>query len=211
MVSIEVCIPSRDGRIDDDVLMRAHGACEYAARRGVACELARVKDAYTVAACRNRGVAGFLTRSKTHLLFLDDDVLLPTAALELLAKAAERINGVICGCVPSVRIDQDGEVIGYVQVKPIGQDWLRAWPSEEVKLEACGGGCMMIPRSVFAALEFPWFRWPETYKPGMGVRAVTDDADFCNRVISLGHTVTAIPTIHCGHKKTIDVAMLIAE
>lgn len=208
-INIEIAIPSRDGRIDDDVLTRANNACMFAAKRGIECGIARPHDSYSVATCRNRGVAGFLERkNRTHLLFLDDDVLLPANAVHELATAAQRLDGVICGCVPSIRIAPDGEVRGYVQVKPVEGLWLEAWPTEEIECEATGGGCMMIPRDVFGKIEFPWFRWPEYYRPGHGVNAKTDDTDFCERVRSAGVKVTAIP-VRCGHKKKIDVAMLI--
>ncbi len=207
MVSIEVCIPSRDGRIDDDVLMQAHAACSHAMREGISCNLTRVKDSYTVAACRNRGVAGFLSRNYSHLLFLDDDVLLPATAVTLLAKAAETFDGILCGCVPSIRIDKQGNVSAYVQVLVKGE-WLATWPKENVDGEACGGGCMMIPKGLIEKMDFPWFRWPETYTPGIGVKAITDDTDFCGRA---GVIVRALAGVRCGHKKTVDVAMLIGD
>lgn len=211
-VNVEIAIPSRDGRIDDDVLTRANDACMFAAKRGIECGISRPHDSYNVATCRNRGVAGFLSREqRTHLLFLDDDVLLPANAVHELATAADRLGGVVCGCVPSVRIASDGETRGYVQVKPVDGLWLEKWPTEEVEVEACGGGCMMISRDVFSKIEFPWFRWPETYRPKIGVNAKTDDADFCERVRAAGVRVTAIPSVRCGHKKKIDVAMLIGE
>lgn len=210
-VSIEVCIPSRDGRVDDDVLGRVFAACDYAARRGVACEPTRIRDRYGVAVCRNRGVAGFLARDKTHLLFVDDDVKLPAPAIAELAAAAEANPGaVVSGSIPSIRINEAGEVTPYVQVKPVGAAaWSTQWFEGTIEAEAVGGGCMLIPRETFALLDFPWFRWPETYKPGVGVRAVTDDADFCERVRGAGGRILALGGVRCGHEKAIDVAILI--
>jgi SAM-dependent methyltransferase len=208
--SIYLCIPSRDGKFDDDVLMRAHSACQHAVRRGMNCELARVKDRYTVATCRNRAVAGFLETKFDAILFVDDDVKIPGETLMELADTLSRHRGIVTGCIPSVRIDDQGNTAGYVQVKPVGaKDWLKKWPAEEMEAEACGGGCMLIPREVFAAVGFPWFRWPETYREGIGVRANTDDADFCERARAAGFQVWANPKVRCGHMKEIDVACLI--
>lgn len=206
-ISVQVCIPSRDGLFDDDVLMRAHASCAYAAARGINCELARVKDAYSTATCRNRGVAGFLKSAFSHLLFVDDDVLIsePTIA-ELLAAATDK--RIVSGCIPSIKINEFRQTVGYVQVRPVGGDWLTAWPTEEVESEAVGGGCMLIPRTVLENLGHPWFRWPESFSDA-GVRAITDDADFCERVRSIGYSVVALPSVRCGHKKRIDVACLI--
>lgn len=206
-ISVQMCIPSRDGQFDDEVLMRAHAACAYAATRGINCELARVKDAYSTATCRNRGVAGFLRSAFNHLLFVDDDVLIPATTIFQLAAAAtdKRITS---GCVPSIRINGFQQTVGYVQVRPVGGDWLTAWPSEEVEAEAVGGGCMLIPRTVLKDIGHPWFRWPESHTDA-GVRAITDDTDFCERVRNVGYSIVAVPGVRCGHKKRIDVACLI--
>lgn len=212
-IGIEVCVPSRDGRFDDDVLMRAHAACAKAMQVGIGCNLTRIKDPYTVAAARNRGVAGFLTRPEfSHLLFVDDDVLIPSSTLVRLAETAGRQErAIVAGCVPSIRIGEDGSVAPYVQVKPPFRDWLRTWPEGEVEAESVGGGCMLIPAAAFAELEFPWFRWPEVYRPGRGVRATTDDVDFCQRARSLGYKVWAVGDVRCGHRKQLDVACLIGR
>src|SRR6185369_51121 len=176
MLDVELCIPSRDGRLDDDVLTRVKLAYAHAARSGVKLDtdLVVAKDSYSVVTARNRGVAGFLSRKRSHLLFLDDDVLLPPQTFVELDRAATKFAGVICGCVPSIRIEHGfGLTTPYVQVRPVGaKSWLGTWPKEATEAEACGGGCMLIPRAVFEAIEFPWFRWPEHYTEGIGINAI---------------------------------------
>jgi GT2 family glycosyltransferase len=205
--SVEVCLCSRDGRFDRDVMVAAEAACVHAANDGIGCELAVAVDQYGVAPVRNRGAAAFLGRDHTHLLFVDDDVILPVAAVTLLAQAAARHPGdLIGGCVPSLL---DGHK-PYVQVAQVGGDgWADEWPESDVEAQRIGGGCMLIPRGLFTLVGCPWFRWVERYVEGRGLVALSDDVDFCNRVREGGRRVWATGAVRCGHKKQIDVAALI--
>ena len=205
--SVEICLCSRDGRFDRDVMVAAEAACVCAANHGIGCELAVAVDQYGVAPVRNRGTAAFLSRDHGYLLFVDDDVILPEAAVALLSQAATRHPGdLIGGCVPSLL---DG-CRPYVQVAPVGgMGWLHEWPESDVEAERIGGGCMLIPRGLFSLVGCPWFRWLERYVEGKGLRALSEDADFCNRVREGGRRVWATGAVRCGHKKQIDVATLI--
>lgn len=208
MSGVYVCIATRDGRVDCDVLERAAAACRYAAAKGMQTKLGRCADPYSVAACRNKGVAEFLRLEFDRLLFLDDDVLVQENTVALLAEHHRPIVG---GCVPSIKIPAVGPPSAYVQVqRPFGE-WYREWPPASlVDAEAVGGGCMMIDREVLRAMDFPWFRWPEQFHDGK-LTAISDDTDFCGRAKMLGFSVHADGRVRCGHKKTIDVAMLIGN
>jgi GT2 family glycosyltransferase len=188
--------------------MAAHAACDYAWKRNVECELSRISDPYSAAAARNRGVAGFLKSKFTKLLFVDDDVLIPPHTIHRIATTDK--TGIVCGCVPSVFINHQGMRV-YVQVRPVGEteDWHRTWHDGDVETEACGGGCMSFGRDVLDAVGFPWFRWPEIYTPELGVKANSDDADFCERARAKGFKVWALGDVRCDHWKPIRVSCLV--
>lgn len=210
MKSVEICITLRDGVVEFDVLVCIQNACSCAREYGIDFDIQRAKDPYNVATCRNKGVAGFLGRDKTHLLFVDADVLLePTAIVELVKRADEA--AVITGCIPAARYDDRGNLALYVQARPFNAPWLATWPDADIPVQFCGGGCMLIERSVFAGLKFPWFRCPESYVPGVGVQTSTDDSYFCWSVQQAGHQILAAHTVRCGHKKTVDLRHLVKQ
>jgi GT2 family glycosyltransferase len=208
MASVLVCLPSRDGRFRREIV----GACMKSMRAavGIESDLTHADDRYNVATCRNKCVARFLGTSYTHLLFVDDDVSIPENTIADLAAVSEKSGGLACGMVPSIRIDPEKGTQVYVQVM-VDDKWLQRWPTQNVECEITGGGCMMIPREVFAKVGFPWFRWTELYDPEIGLKSISDDSDFCMRARMAGYRITAVASVRCGHGKEIDCGMLIGD
>ncbi len=202
---VQVCIPSRSYHFDLKVLAHADAAVRYAQQLGIPAELAQIADAYSTATCRNRGVAGFLEKNYSYLLFVDADVYIPPNTIMSLMGRGD----VASGCIPAVRKAE--KTTAYVQVRTMGGDWLTSWPKQDMEAEQVGGGCMMIRREVLVALGHPWFRWPEQYTPGEGLRATTDDTDFCDRVREKGYSIMVVAGVRCGHEKSVDVSILIPE
>jgi GT2 family glycosyltransferase len=209
-------IATRDGRISDEVLVATQTAVGHANRAGLRATMARSRDPYSVAACRNRAVATFTAAEQfTHLLMIDDDVSLPPDAIpRLLALSERRGAGVALGCYPTVRIPLAGTPFLYVAVMPADKSgdagWPRAWFDGDVECAGGGTGCMLVRRDVFAALGFPWFRWLEHYDDRAAVvRATTDDMDFCARARLAGFPVWADGGVRCGHAKAVDLAMFV--
>jgi GT2 family glycosyltransferase len=208
-------ICTRDGLVSDEVLVRVQAAVRAANRAGVPAVMARSKDPYSVAACRNRGVATFRADPRfTHFLSIDDDVMLPEDAVGQLCRTAERTGAaVVLGGYPTVRVPLSGDPFLYVTLMPLGKSgdagWLRTWPTADVECEGGGTGCMLVRRDVFEALGFPWFRWTELYDEERAiVRAATDDMDFCARARLAGFRVWAAP-VRCGHRKAVDLSMFV--
>lgn len=209
-------IATRDGSIPHEVGLAAQAAVAHANRAGLRTVLALSKDPYTVAACRNRAVATFAAAKQfTHLLMIDDDVILPPDTVPRLVSLAEERNAAIAlGCYPTLRIPLSGAPFLYVAAMPLGKSgdagWPRTWFPGHMECEGGGTGCMLIRRDVFEALGFPWFVWTEHYDDQAAiVRATTDDMDFCARARLAGFRVWADGDVRCGHLKPTNLAMFV--
>lgn len=208
MNRILACITTRDGNPPTRVRDQLEAALQHAMRAGHGSALVIHEDHYSVAACRNRAVADCIGRAATHLFFVDDDVYVPEHALtDLLAMNC----GVAAGVVPSIKTLYPGDLKAetYVQAGKDGA-WCRHWFSGVRQVDVVGGGCMLIERSVFDKVGFPWFRWPEGFIEGEHV-VKSDDLDFCERCIAAGIGVYANGDVRCGHVKSVDIANFITE
>jgi len=211
-VSIHACLTTRDGAVRNDVMELFFNAVSRARRAGLKVGAGRQQFNHGTAVCRNKAVADFLAHTDcTHLLFVDDDVLLPADALVDLADALALPGvDVACGAYPTFRFVGKSAAHLYLTARPVGGDWLTDWPAGPVEVDAGGTGCMAIRRDVFAAVGFPWFRWPEQHDPVTGtVQWVSDDVDFCAAARAKGFRVWCDGRVRPGHLKLTDLGMLV--
>jgi hypothetical protein len=216
--SVYVCITTRDGTIRNDVMAAMLAACQNAQGAGLKVGAGREQFAYGIATCRNKAVAAFLALKQfSHILFVDDDVLLPPDAVIRLAEtASEPGRDIVCGPYASIKFTTPRHAHLYVTIVPKGTlgaqvpEWLYDYPDGVVEVAAGGTGCMLIGRHVFEAIPFPWFRWPEKYDPEAGaVLSVSDDMDFCAAAGAKGFRLWADGRARCGHQKLVDIKTLL--
>jgi hypothetical protein len=74
--------------------------------------------------------------------------------------------------------------------------------TELIPVSYTGFGFMLIRRSVFESLEYPWFR-SEAQRIGDVVEFASEDVSFCLRAKAAGHTVYIDPTVRVGHEKRV--------
>ncbi len=209
--SLFACITTRDGAIRSDVMGCLVAAINHAQAAGVKVHAGRQQFGHGTAVCRNKAVADFLAHTDcTHLLFIDDDVILPEGSLVQLAEALARPGvDIAAGAYPTFRFVGTRHAYLYLTARPVGGDWLAEWPDGLVEVDAAGTGCMAIARPVFAAVGFPWFRWPEQHDPTTGtVQWVSDDVDFCRAARDKGFRVWCDGRVRPGHLKLADLKTL---
>ena len=210
-ISLHACITTRDGCIRNDVMACFMSALEHAFKRGIAVSAGRQQFNHGTATCRNKAVADFLAHTTaSHLVFVDDDVFLPVDTFQYLAESlSEPGCDVACGAYPTFKFTSSSQAYLYLTARPVGGDWLSDWPDGLVEIDAGGTGCMAIRRDVFAAVGFPWFRWPEQHDPATGtVQWVSDDVDFCAAARAKGFRVWCDGRVRPGHLKWTDLKML---
>jgi len=146
----------------------------------------------------------------THLLFVDDDTLIPPDTIpRLLALDAD----IATGMTPSLHSTEKPAVhlncAALRAEESAGEDrvWFGRPPAEPCELSACGLSCCLIKREVFEAFngESLWFIWGER----LNGTIIGEDILFTSRARELGFKIMVEPTVVCGHLKEIDIAHLI--
>jgi len=182
-----------------------HAAGQYADVMGIPGSVNVAADAYSVHGCRNKAVAAFLKTDATHLLFVDNDIIVQQDAIVLLAECD---SDIAVGCYACVTRGTNGEWCApYITVRH-GGEWLRKrWSGILRDVEWAGTGCMLIRREVFESITFPWFRWPVWLDEQGDVQQQSDDVDFCKHAIAHGHSIAAHGDVWCSHMKNLDTAV----
>lgn len=133
----------------------------------------------TIAAKRNLIIRKFLDADAEWVLFVDSDQAPePGTAMHLLEVGENIVSGLIFQRVPphapcSGQMDDDGQARPLEAISPATK------PVVEVDWTGCG--CLLVRRSVFEALEPPWFEHTE---PGAG-----EDIYFCKKAREAGFTI----------------------
>ena len=147
---------------------------------------------------RTNLTVGFLATECTHLLFWDNDVLVPRNALNrLLAHDKDMIGGLYF---------QRGEpytpTILYTAHGTDG-DWLTAydgWAETGLKkVNGIGTGFLLIKRAVFEKMEAPWFKYQIKLTKEGNITHFGEDLYFCAKAETLGFEIWVDLTIKCGH------------
>lgn len=209
MDSVLACMPSRKGSPEWGPFKMMQAACRHAAEIGRASGVAICREnKYGVAPCRNMGV-GFMLADKeyTHLLFVDDDVYVPP---DTIAKLLDARKDIVGGCYASYYNAGDLNVETYVVAWDENRKKIRKWFKGLRRVAGVGTGCILIRRTVLEQIEFPWFRWGESWD-GTNYEHWSDDLEFCNRAGKLGFEIWAHGDVRCGHVKPVDIANFVTE
>jgi GT2 family glycosyltransferase len=152
-----------------------------------------------VAHARNMLVDGFLKTDATHLWMVDDDTIPPKDALEkMLAVDADIVTAV----TPIIRENKIvSNIYPDVGGKPLAMDTIhaRAAKGERFTVAGAGASCILIKRAVIEKLAHPYFAevWSEDGN------FMTEDIFFGNVAQEEGFAITCIPSVVCGHARTV--------
>lgn len=151
---------------------------------------------------RNYCVDQFLGTDDTHLFFIDDDVVPPVDALEKLLAADV---DVISGLYPSEWFDnEDGKKKKrnnvFSEIQSDG-NLVEAKGRGVGEIMSCGGGCLLIKRSVVEnKVAAPWFKFHYNDK---GLMDIGEDVDFGKKLKAAGVKLHAHFDIQCSHVKPV--------
>lgn len=139
---------------------------------------------------------GPLGERASHVLFIDDDVLVPPDAIaRLLAHKRPIVSGLYYAKTvtpqPLMLRDAQGGIITDFE------------PGSVVDCWAHGMGCTLIARDVFEAVEAPWFkttRQQQSEHDGVPVFfSQTEDVYFLQRAKALGYQPAVDTSLFCWH------------
>jgi len=146
-----------------------------------------------IANSRNRLVDAFLEKGAPWLLFVDSDMNIPKDGLEkLLSRNRKVITGLYVRksppymCVHSTRLE-DGR---YDHSLPSSGDLQ--------EITTCGGGFLLIHKSVFKQIKKPYFFHPiDAHIDGGSVAG--EDCGFCENLENAEIKIYLDPTVQLGH------------
>lgn len=158
---------------------------------------------------RNACVKKFLTTDFTHLFFIDSDVVPPSHALEkLLSLGVPAISGAYPIMRKSPVTDKLYRCSAIFNLQDVGDGVKGMMPIDDqdthpdgvVKIDFCGGGCLLIRRDVLEIMKAPWFKW--MYNED-GVAAYGEDIDFCKKLTEIGVQLYGDFDVQCYHYKDV--------
>lgn len=159
---------------------------------------------YGIAQSRNKLADYAIEKGFSHILYLDDDVVLPSDALKNLL---EHNREAVFGYYP--RRSKKGIYEGYVSVYKMGESsYTKKFSEKELKesrengeyllrIHGGGMGCSLIKSSVFDKLDFPYFKYIEY--PGSKRNVLGEDLYFCNQLKSAQIPIFVDTRVGCGH------------
>ena len=167
---------------------------------------------YDVATARNKIAQRAMAVSADYVLMVDNDVVLPYDALEMLLEDAKEVNlgfyahrgndnlyhGRTCIC--KLKDDDGKEYYHYpLESEYTGAEMHALAEAGETKIEVHGGGmgCALIKTDVFRKTPYPWFDWVNYGDANKGM--LSEDLYFCALCSTSGVKVYADVRGGCGH------------
>ncbi|MDR1207121.1 MAG: glycosyltransferase [Rickettsiales bacterium] len=167
---------------------------------GVIAEF-RYQAGYTIEQARNNQVSESIAGGFDYTLFVDSDMVLPKDAITRLLDAdADFATGWCLQKIPNSR--------GITTLKSArGEDWLSEAEVVQaggaiIPIIACGLFCALVRNSVFGDLkeyDDNWFRYVDAKQPDGTWLTVSEDLDFCNKLMSKGKKLVCDTGLRCGH------------
>jgi len=167
---------------------------------------------YDVATARNRIAQKALDLETDWVLMVDNDVVLPKDALEMLLEDAREVNlgyyahrgndnmyhGRTCICK---LYDWEGKEYYHYPLESeyTADEMHRMAGTGRKKVEVHGGGmgCALIATEVFRKLTYPWYDWVNYGDKNSGM--LSEDLYFCSLCRNSGIPIHADVRVGCGH------------
>jgi len=143
---------------------------------------------------RNKMVKKFLESDNEWLLMIDDDVVPPDNAIEVMLGHGKKVIGSLCftsqgvgGIIPLVMKRNE---VGYEIDPRVGV------VKGLLEVDGLGTGCLMIHRSVIKKIKKPLFNFEYDAD---GVVSCGEDFNFCRKAKNAGFGIFVDTTLICRH------------
>lgn len=138
---------------------------------------------------RNTLAMAAMERGTSHLLMLDSDMEMPFNLIPALMRHRKPVVGALCfkrwpAYTPTLYRGKKHQL-----------EVMTKWPRGLVEVVGTGCAAMLVDVTVFATLEYPWFR----YEEDPGGKLIGEDLGFCYRCGEAGIPIYVDTTISCGH------------
>lgn len=136
--------------------------------------------------------------SATHILFIDQDVILPEEAVEcLLSNNADIVSGTYFGK------DPDATLVAFESIYP-GKRLMDFDPDGVIQVAGVGMGCCLITTDLLRRMQTAngndlWFKCEQREVASGVVRTSGEDAYFCRQCQQMGVPILLDGRVLCGH------------
>ncbi len=145
-----------------------------------------------ICSIRNELVQQTLENNVTHLLQLDTDQTYPP---DLITRLLSHKLPIVAGKVhrrypPFDPILFRGEIDHFEMVPE--EEWKKG---ELVRVDATGGGCVLIKTDVFLDIKYPWYEYGKN-KDG---KIIGEDVNFCMKAAKAGYEIFVDTSVQIDH------------
>ena len=143
-----------------------------------------IYDDQPVSKSRTKIVKHAFEYGATHLLFLDDDMIIPPNALDILFGHDKDIVGLL-----AFKRKEPFFPVIYKE-NAIDRKRLVTWfdyPEGLIPVAATGCACMLIKMDVFRNINFPWFKFEDD--PDYPGEMIGEDFYFCKKAKEYGYQI----------------------
>ncbi len=154
----------------------------------------------------------FLAGDAEWLFWMDSDMVLEPRTLTVMMRWADRLQAKFLSGIYYQRMGEHRPVMGvntaqYANGGGVLLDdeysFMHVAVDERAtipfKVDMVGFGCVLLHRSVFDKLVYPYFRFLFNEDPKKSESYVSEDTYFCAKARKAGVDIWAIPELKCGH------------
>lgn len=156
-----------------------------------------------IAEKRNYQAKKALQDGKTHILYLDADMIFPMNTIPYLLEAMSQ-GADLAGIVSYRGYPPYEPLIWKKGVKGVAVPGTDYQFGDLVEAEATGCGCLMVDMKVFQALPEPWFQIREVEENGAVVRR-GEDIHFTSTAVEAGYSLKIVTKVDTQHIREIGV------
>lgn len=174
------------GPVDPQAVVSQRVAIMHAAKHGVEWVADASPDRMGFHAARNHVVQLALTTDAEAIFWCDSDIVLPAAAITLLA---DQYKDFITGMY-YMRRKPHWPLVAHYMAEKDTFSWFTEWPENVVApVDGCGFGCVLTSTRMLKALPEPWFLYEK----------FSEDFDFCRKAAKAGYQLYVHTGVQCGH------------
>jgi GT2 family glycosyltransferase len=186
-------------------MMAAVGSAAY---HGVNILRIGVTDRTLIHTARNFLAEEFLATKSEWAVWFDSDMTFPPDIILTMLRRAKELNAKFLTGIYHQRMGEHKPIIAVNSFTTeeghehkVEDEYECAWVSPSgpnmppFQVDACGFGCVLVHRSVFEAMQKPYFTF--VFRPGK--HEVSEDFYFCRQARKLGFSIWALPEPKLGH------------
>lgn len=195
--SVFIAVPCVDGKVHSQLAIRL---IEWSHNPNIQVKVRFYSNLVPLDNCRNKAVKDFLEEYDDYIMFIDDDIVPPSNALEELLKADKDVIAPLC-----FTFKYDDKGIPFPQAVAYRYDEQKEYRPYSGKgvdeTDIVTGGMFLVKREVMEKLERPF---SFTYHKN-GTAIYSEDFVFSQQCQSLGYKLYTHFGLPCKHFKTVDV------